>query len=38
MVEKLYYGAQAESRLEMVGCHDQRIPGRYVLRPSYYGI
>lgn len=35
-IEKLYNLAKMEPKLEMVGCHDHRIPGRYSLAPAYY--
>lgn len=35
-IEKLYDLMMKEQSLEMVGCHDHRIPGRFNLAPEYY--
>jgi glyoxylase-like metal-dependent hydrolase (beta-lactamase superfamily II) len=35
-VDKLHQLAKLEPNLEMVGCHDHRIPGRYDLSPAFY--
>lgn len=35
-IEKLYNLMNKEQSLEMVGCHDHRIPGRYMLAPVCY--
>jgi glyoxylase-like metal-dependent hydrolase (beta-lactamase superfamily II) len=35
-IEKLYNLMMREPSLEMIGCHDHRIPGRYKLAPDCY--
>jgi glyoxylase-like metal-dependent hydrolase (beta-lactamase superfamily II) len=36
-IAKLYEFSNLNPKVEMVGCHDHRIPGRYELAPRYYG-
>jgi hypothetical protein len=35
-IDKVYELMNSEPKLEIVGSHDYRLPGRYNLAPKYY--
>jgi glyoxylase-like metal-dependent hydrolase (beta-lactamase superfamily II) len=35
-IDKVYYLMISDPKIEIVGSHDYRLPGRYDLAPKYY--